>query len=141
MCDQLAFYTLEHGRTDPSFIHQTAVDAYAAQHPAESQKPIKTAFALIGLFLHLERGYSGREVQLAHMQLARKRKQWPAFEPPARLGDITVADVLRAKPGAERDRMIERWCAAVWEAWRDSHRAVEEIVRGDLGVRVKARAT
>jgi hypothetical protein len=132
--DQLAFYTLEHGRTDPSFIHQYIVDAYAAQHPTESAKTIRTAFALVGLYLHIEKHYSGKQVQLAHMALAKKRKQWPAFDPPAYIGDITVADVLRTKPGAERDRAIDKWCASVWRSWSNSHQDIRDLVRNELGV-------
>ena len=105
MYDQVALYTLEHARTDPSFIHQYAVDAYAAQHAAEATKTIRTAFALIGLYLHVEKNYSGKRVQRAHMQLAKKRKRWPAFKPPAHVGDITVADVparqARHRPGPD----------------------------------------
>ena len=134
MYDQLAFYTLEHGRTNPSFIHQYIVDAYAAQHPNDGAKTIRIAFALIGLYLHIEKGYSGKEVQLAHMQLAKKRKQWPAFDPPEKLGDITVGSVLNAKPGADRDQMIEKWCVSVWESWRGSQQEIRNLVRSELGV-------
>jgi len=70
--NELACHTLAHG--DPSFIHQYIVDAYAAQHADEKTKPIGLAFALVGLYLHIERHYSGKEVQRAHMKLAKKKK-------------------------------------------------------------------
>src|SRR5690348_4591092 len=60
---ELACYTLVH--SDPAFIHQFIVDAYAAQHANAHSKPISVAFALAGLYLHLERGYSGRQVRTA----------------------------------------------------------------------------
>src|SRR5689334_22985565 len=60
---ELACYTLVH--PDPSFIHQYMVDAYAAQHANVYSKPISVAVALAGLSLHLERGYSGRQVRAA----------------------------------------------------------------------------
>ena len=50
--DELASYTLAHG--DPAFIHQHVVDAFAAQHATDDSKPIGVAFALIGLYLHVE---------------------------------------------------------------------------------------
>lgn len=56
---------LSHG--DAFFIHQVAVDAYAAQHAGPASKTITIAFALIGLCLLLERGYTGKAVQRAHM--------------------------------------------------------------------------
>ena len=60
---ELAYYTLAH--PDPEFIHQYIMDAYAAQHADEHSKPISIAFALAGLYLHLERGYSGWQVRAA----------------------------------------------------------------------------
>lgn len=64
----LSYYTLAH--RDPSFIHQHIVDAYGAQHADATTKPIALAFALIGLCLYIEEGYSGKQVQRAHMRLA-----------------------------------------------------------------------
>jgi hypothetical protein len=63
----LAFYTLAH--PDPAFIHQHAVDAFAAQSADEETRPITLVFALVGLYLLMEKGYSGREVQRAHMRM------------------------------------------------------------------------
>ncbi|MDE2001087.1 MAG: hypothetical protein KGI60_00805 [Patescibacteria group bacterium] len=129
---ELLYYTLAH--PDPKFIHQYAVDAYAAQHADEKSKRIGVAFALIGLYLALKKGYSGREVQLAHMELGKKRKMWPAFDLPKSRGTVTVADVMSAAPGAERDAAIRNWCASVWKAYGDSHDQVAALVRGELGV-------
>jgi hypothetical protein len=126
----LACYSLAHPRA--SFIHQHVVDAYAAQHVTEKTKPIATAFALIGLYLHVEKGWSGREVQRAHMKLARKRKIWPKFELPDQLGDVTVSEVLAAPLGRLRDEAIDRWCAAVWSAWRGGRDQVRALVRAEL---------
>lgn len=130
--DELAFYTLARG--DAEFIHQNAVDAFAAQHADETTKPIVVVFALVGLYLHLEKGFTGKQVQRAHMQMARYHRQWPrlavAHEPAA----ITVADVVGAAPGADRDAMIRRWCASVWEGWRGSREAIVSLARIELGV-------
>jgi hypothetical protein len=126
----LACYSLSH--PGASFIHQHVVDAYTAQHVTEKTKPIAAAFALIGLYLHVERGYSGREVQRAHMKLARKRKSWPKFELPDQLGDVTVSDVMAGPRGRLRDEAIDRWCAAVWRAWRGSREQVRALVHAEL---------
>jgi hypothetical protein len=56
---ELTVYTLSH--QDPSFIHQHAVDAFAAQTAGETTKPITLTFALVGLYLRSERQYSGRQ--------------------------------------------------------------------------------
>ena len=124
---QLSAYTLNHG--DPAFIHQHVVDAYGAQNANAGTKPIAITFALAGLYLHLEKNFSGREVQLAHMKMARTRKQWPSFPLPAHRGAITEREVLAAPEGPERDAMIEAWAAAVWAAFRDSRDTVAEVLR------------
>jgi len=86
--NELSCYTLSHG--DPSFIHQYIVDAYAAQYADEKSKPITVAFALVGIYLHIKKHYSGKEIQKAHMRLAKKKKQWPVFDLPAHRGNIGV---------------------------------------------------
>jgi hypothetical protein len=128
--DELAAYTLAHG--DPAFIHQHVVDAFGAQHATEDSKTIGVAFALIGLYLHLERGRSGREVQLAHMRLGRRRRQWPTFDLPPMRGEITIHDVVAVAPGPARDRVIDDWCASVWQAWSGSHERVVALL-GEMG--------
>lgn len=94
-------YTLDHGSSE--FIHQHVVDAYAAQHLALESKPIYAAAALIGLYLFCERGYTGRQVQQAHMALGNRMKAWLRFQLPPQHAALTVADVLQAPPGAERE--------------------------------------
>jgi hypothetical protein len=74
---ELSAYTLT--RAGSGFIHQHAVDSYGAQHAGGASSNIGTAFSLIGLYLALEKGYTGRQVQLAHMQLARLKKPWPSL--------------------------------------------------------------
>jgi hypothetical protein len=123
---KLCAYTLTHG--DPAFIHQHVVDAFAAQHADERTKPIGLTFALVGLYLHFERHFSGRQVQLAHMRLARRKRSWPAFPLPDDRGSMTAIDVMAVPPGPERDRAIEAWAAAVWAAYRDSRLTVAELL-------------
>ncbi len=127
---ELTYYTISH--PGPSFIHQHIVDSYAAQYADENTKPVTLAFALIGLYLYIERNYSGKEVQKAHMQLAKKRKQWPVFDQPKQRGAVTVSDVLAASPGSERDEAIRKWCASVWEAYSESHKKIIDLVRIEL---------
>ena len=124
---ELCGYTLTHG--DAAFIHQHVVDAFAAQHAGGQSKPIGVTFALVGLYLHLERGFTGRQVQRAHMQMARHTRQWPAFDLPAARGSITALDVMAAPAGSARDRAIDDWCRSVWDAFAASRPAVEALLR------------
>lgn len=129
--NELAFYTLEHP-DKAYFIHQLVVDAFMAQTADESTKPIGITFALVGLYLCLEKNYTGRQVQLAHMQLAKSKKIWPSINLPAERGKITVSDVLFAKSGEARDSMIKKWCASVWEAYKENHVTVKMLVKNEL---------
>ena len=126
LCHELSLYTLAHG--DAFFIHQVAVDAYAAQHAGPASKPITVAFALIGLCLLLDYGYTGKAVQRAHMRLANRSKRWPSFDPPAYRGSVTVAEVLRVVEDGERDSAIMRWASSVWMAWEQAHPAVRTLI-------------
>ena len=134
--DELTAWTLS--QRESGFIHQHVVDAWAAQQATEKSKPISVAFALIGLYLLLEEGFSGREVQLVHMRLAQPqgrlagRKEWPHFPLPKERGRIRVSEVVAASENM-RAQAIESWCRSVGEAWEGSHQAVADWVRRDLG--------
>ena len=91
-------------------------------------KPIGLTFALVGLLLHLERGMSGRQVQQAHMFLARKSRDWPTFDLPQDRGSVTAIHVMTAPEGPDRDRVIDEWCASVWETFAASQEAVFELL-------------
>lgn len=128
---ELSAYTLTH--PDPAFIHQYVVDAWAAQTADEKTKAITLTFALVGLYLHVERNYSGKNVQRVHMLLARRRKNWPKFELPEHRGTITVRDVMAAPAGAERDEMIHKWSESVWQAYCGSRARVIDLLQAELG--------
>lgn len=125
--DELAFYTLMRG--DATFIHQHVVDAVAVQYSDEQTKPIKLTFGLVGLYLHLEKQFSGRQVQLAHIRLARKKEVWPRFAIPNDRGPMTPSDVLAVPAGDERDKAIDAWCVSVWTPWEANRGIVAELLR------------
>ena len=126
LMNELSYYTLAHG--DPAFIHQHVVDAYGAQHVRQSGSTIGAAFTLAGLYLAVERRFTGRQVQKMHVLMARASKQWPRFDPPDDVGPLTVADVLAVEAGPSRDEAIMRWCASVWTAWSSEHERVRAMV-------------
>jgi Family of unknown function (DUF5946) len=122
LCDELAAYTLT--LADKDFIHQLVVDTYCVQHVGDALKPIAISFALIGLFLTFERGYTGRQVQRAHMWLAKKSKVWPRFEAPQTRALITVLAVVQTPPGSARNDMIRNWGKSVWDMWQPEHKSI-----------------
>jgi hypothetical protein len=130
--NELAFYTLAHPA--PAFIHQNVVDAYAAQHADESSKPIYIVFALIGLYLCVEKNFTGKQAQKAHMQLAKTRRQYERPMLPKNRGAITISDVLAIPPGPARDAMIHKWCISAWNAWSESRDQIVALAKSELGV-------
>jgi hypothetical protein len=128
-CD-LSGYTIS--KRDAGFIHQHAVDAYEAQHAGDRTKNITVVFGLIGLYLALEKGFTGRQVQEAHMKLARIRKDWPRLNPPTIPAPITVLDVMQGQTDGEKDHLIREWMEAVWESWSDRHEWVRSTTESLL---------
>jgi len=122
--NELSCYTI--AKQDPAFIHQYAVDAYGAQHGGGNTRPITIAFALIGLYLAQEKGCTGKEVQAAHMRIARIFRVWPRLEPPAKPAELTVLDVLQADSYEKNDEMIRQWSKSVWKSWEHYHPWVRE---------------
>ena len=124
--DELYVYTM--GR--PGFILQHVVDAHAAQTVTAASKSIKIVFALVGLYLHLEKGFNGTQVQQAHVQLGRRKREWPAIALPANRGEMTALDVMAVTAGAERDAAVDRWCEDIGRRG-DSRDAIVRLLAED----------
>ena len=124
--DELSAFTQNSG--DKDFIHQIAIDAYTAQHLGPKIKPIGGTFALIGLYLAFERGYTGRQVQLAHMALGKTRRDWPRFVMPVTRAGMTIHEVVNGLNGENFRERINSWAKAVWETWGDEHQRVTVLV-------------
>jgi hypothetical protein len=125
---ELYVYTM--GR--PRFILQHVVDANMAQRldaTNEPYKPIGAIFALAGLYLHVERGFTGSEVQQAHKTLGRRKREWPAIAVPDRRGEITAAEVMRAPAGAARDAAIDDWCRSVWNEFQGNRDVIIALLK------------
>ena len=123
--DEVYAYTM--GR--PGFILQHVVDAFAVQTANDESKPIGVVFGLVGLYLHVEKQFSGRQVQRVHMQLGRAKREWPPIHLPDDRGAITVTDVLAASAGPERDQAINDWCNSVWTAFSANRQTIIALLR------------
>lgn len=130
--DELSFYTLAQPRSE--FIHQLAIDTFTAQHATGATKPIAIVFAVLGLYLHAERGFTGLEIQQVHMRLAPLRLPWPVLPLPAQHAAVTVADVLAATPGLERNAMIRGWCVTEWQMWTESRAVIADLLQTHLDI-------
>jgi hypothetical protein len=123
--DEVYVYTM--GRQ--GFILQHVVDAFGAQTAYEDSKPIAVVFALVGLYLHVEKHFDGRQVQRAHKHLGDRKRDWPIVHLPEDRGRMTVDDVLAAPEGAERDKAIDDWCQSVWTAFSSNRQMVIALLR------------
>jgi Family of unknown function (DUF5946) len=109
--------------------HQLLVDTYTAQHVGPNAAAITGAFALVGLYLALERGWSGLEVRDAHQALANRYRDWPRFAGAARAqAAVTVEDLALAATTSQYAETLHRWARAVWASWRDEHGLVRALV-------------
>jgi hypothetical protein len=131
--NELSYYTLGHPDME-YFIHQHIVDAYTAQKADENTKPIAITFALVGLYLYVEKNYSGKQVQIEHIRMSKNKKVWPDIKLPEKRGDITISIVLNTTPGTERDLMIKSWCISVWQAFEESHKTITSLVNTELKI-------
>lgn len=116
---------------DVTFRTQHAVDAYGAQHSGNRVKNIRTAFSLIGLYLAVEREYTGRQVQHAHMELAKGNIKWSSFILPIGPYSLSVADVLNVDE-VKRNEMLMEWSKDVWDTWENYHEWTRNICKSYL---------
>lgn len=121
-------------------LHQLMVDTYGAQHAGGSgESRLGVAFALIGLSLALDHGWSGTDVRDAHRYLATTAGDWPAFAPPTRRASLTVYGVALAASPDEHADLIDRWAADVWASWQPAYADVAALIDERLPADVQAR--
>lgn len=108
---------------------QHVVDAFAVQTANRDTKPVAVVFGLIGLYLHVEKQFSGRQVQEVHITLGCRKRKWPTIHLPENRGRVTVVDVLTAPAGPERDRAIDDWCRCVWTPFGENHQTIIALLR------------
>ncbi|HGY56578.1 MAG TPA: hypothetical protein ENK44_12790 [Caldithrix abyssi] len=121
--EELSFYTLLHSDSD-YFIHQLIVDAFTAQTANKDTKKISLVFSLVGLYLLIEKNYTGKQIQQAHTVLSNYKDYLPEIKLPENRGEITISEVLKSE--LNRDEMIKKWCSSVWKEYESSK---EEIKR------------
>jgi hypothetical protein len=123
--DEVYAYTM--GR--PGFILQHVVDAFAVQTANDESRPIGVVLGLVGLYLKVEKQFSGRQVQRVHMELGRRKREWPRVYLPEDRGSTTVADVLAVSAGPERDVAINNWCRSVWTAFSTNRQTIISLLQ------------
>jgi hypothetical protein len=113
----------------PGFILQHVVDAFAVQTANHDSKPIGVVFGLVGLYLHVEKQFSGRQVQEVHMKLGSRKREWPSIYFPEDRGTMTVVDVRATSAGPERDIAIDNWCRSIWASFGGDRQTIMALLR------------
>lgn len=122
--EDLYYYSLNHpGR---EFIHQHVVDASTLQSAKLDTKSLAVVFALLGLYLYLHKGFTGKEVQGVHMRLARWKNDLPVVIIPSVKGKLTPKEVMAEAAGEDRDLMIREWCLSVWKAYAVNEKSISD---------------
>jgi hypothetical protein len=107
--------------------HQFVVDATAARTASPTDKPIRLAFALAGLYLHVELGLDGPAIQRTHQAMAAGAREWPRLDHVPADGASGPAEIL-ALPEADRPTAIDAWSAEVWADYADVHDEIRALV-------------
>jgi hypothetical protein len=123
---ELYVYTM--GRKN--FILQHVVDAHIAQGGVATNPPsIGAIFSLAGLYLHVEKGFTGVQVQNLHRVMGQVKRSWPDIIWPTERGSMTASDVLAVPAGEQRDRAIDEWCKQVWVAFSGNRSMIASLLR------------
>ena len=123
---ELACWTLVQSRTSGSST-STRWMRMRRSTQGEEHARLRLYLVFIGLYLAQEKGYTGLQVQRAHVKIGRTRRDWPRLEPPEHPAELTVMDVLQVGTDAEKEEMLLRWAASVWQSWEHRHQWVREM--------------
>ncbi len=135
--NELAFYTLN--LEDDCFIHQYIVDAHTAQNATVNTKPISLNFALVGLYLNVEKKYTGKQVQRFHTLMSEHKIVWPVYDLPQSRGHVNAEMVLAAAAGDAIKDMIQQWCISVWQTFEAHQIQVKQIVTYYLDIEMNLK--
>ena len=121
---------LEREYSDPTYmeVHRLSVDAYAVQHTGTPCRHSiqSVGVHLIRLCLFFEHDLSPEDANDAMLVAARYKQRFVWLEPPASLGQVTVADVVRAKSVQAHKAVVKAWAKGAWAAWSPHHDTIRK---------------
>jgi hypothetical protein len=117
-------------------VHRMTVDAYCAQHPGKPERRSIQSINvhLVGLYLTVERKLAGDFARsiIGRMTVDQAVKfEW--LNPPAKLGDVCVGDVIAATCANSHRALVTRWAESVWQAWSPCHRHIRDLAEKVTG--------
>lgn len=124
--------TKEYSDPDYMKVHRLTVDAYAVQHPGKQEpRTIQSINVhLLALFLTLEMKCDPKNATNAMGRIITRMKgRFVWLAPPKSLGEITVADIVKAETAAKHQQLVRDWAASAWMAWREHHEAIRLLAK------------
>ena len=132
-CWYLFNQILEKEFSDPAYRVKSRLttDAYAVQHYGMEKIPqaMKSVnHHLISLCFYFEFKMTLVQSDAAFRKLAKYKDQFTWLTPPKSVGEITVADVIKAKSAEEHLDLVEKWAWSAWNAWAEHHNTIKRFI-------------
>lgn len=131
-CWKLFGQILEKEYSDPSHWknHRITVDAFAVQHfgKPSSQAIQSVNLHLSSLYLIYDQGVDVKLANKGLTTLAKYKSELFWLEPPNAVGEIIVADILKAKTADEHCNLVVEWGKSAWNAWAIHHKTIHTFV-------------
>ena len=111
-------------------VHRLSVDAYAVQHPGTPSKQTIGSIGvhLVRLCLFHEYGLIPERANDAMVKVSKNKENFIWLEPPLSLGEISVADVVKAGSVEQHKTLVRAWARKAWEAWSVHHGQVRQWI-------------
>ncbi|MDP2235259.1 MAG: DUF5946 family protein, partial [Bacteroidales bacterium] len=110
--------------------HRITVDAFAVQHfgKPSSQAIHSVNLHLASMYLTFEKGFDLKLADKGLTTLANYKSELFWLKPPKNIGNITVADIIKAQTAMEDCKLIFEWGKCVWNAWAVHHQTIQNFV-------------
>ena len=116
---------------DHQKAHRLTVDTYGVQHPGSPQERNAVQSVnihLIGLHLSIAENKPASYVVRCMDEILTKKRDFDWLTPPSNPHWLTVQDVIKAQTAEEHLKTVRAWAESVYEAWRDHHATIKNII-------------
>jgi len=110
--------------------HRITVDAFAVQHYGKpSPQAIQSVnLHLASMYVIYVRGFDVKLADNGLTTLAKYKSELFWLDPPNDVGEITVADVLKAQTADDHSKLVYNWGKSIWDAWAVHHQTIQNFV-------------
>ena len=121
----------EFGNPNYRLNSRWTTDAYAIRHYGKASVPqaVKSVnHHLIRLTFHFDYKMTVKQCDSAFRSLTQLKGNFKWMVPPENVGNITVADVMKAKSSQEHLKLVEEWAYEAWMAWKQHHLSIRYFI-------------